>query len=295
MKTRKDVEVKISQDNGTEKVVKIYVVRPSNNTIKNADRHRAKTWNQCITDGILTKKELSKILKDRGIWDKNKEQEEVEIINKIQSLERKLYLGAGFDGQKAKISDGQKIAIEMRRLRIALRDLIAEKISMEENTAEALSDNAKFDYFVADCTYYENGEKVYTSIEEYNKKSSDEIAFSAASALAEMLYQVDSKFEESLPENKWLKKFNLVNQDLSLVNKNGELVDLDGRKITEDGYYLNNDGKRIDRDGNLLDDDGNYLVQFEYEDDLNTVAEESEEDSSKETKKKKKAETTIPT
>lgn len=295
MKTRKDVEVKINQDNGTEKVVKIYVVRPNNNTVKNADRYRAKTWNQCITDGILTKKELSKILKDRGIWDKNKEQEEIEIISKIQSLEKKLYLGSGFDGQKAKISDGQKIAIEMRRLRIALRDLITEKISMEENTAEALSDNAKFDYFVADCTYYENGEKVYSSIEEYNKKNSDEIAFAAASALAEMLYQVDNKFEESLPENKWLKKFNLVNEDLSLVNKNGELVDLEGRKITEDGYYLNSEGKRIDRDGNLLDADGNYLVQFEYEDDLNTVAEESEEDSSKETKKKKKAETTIPT
>jgi len=284
MKTKKEVDVKVVKEDGSEKIVKIYVTRPNNNTIKNADRYRAKTWNQCITDGILTKKELSKILQERGIWDKNKEQEETKIIEELQSLEKKLYLGLGFDGKKAKMSDGQKIAIDMRRLRMNLRNLIAEKISMEENTAEALSDNAKFDYFVADCTFYENGQKVYSSVEDYNQKSSDEIAFAAAGALAEMLYQVDTKFEENLPENKWLKKFNLVNQDLSLVNRDGDLVDLEGRKITEDGFYLNADGKRIDRDGNLLDSDGNYLVQFEYEDDLGAKTEVKVEESQAETK-----------
>ena len=154
---------------------------------------------------------------------------------------------------------------------------------MEENTAEALSDNAKFDYFVADCTFYENGQKVYSSVEDYNQKSSDEIAFAAAGALAEMMYQLDSKFEDSLPENKWLKKHNLVNQDGALVDRNGETTDLQGRKINKFGHYIDSEGRRVDIDGNLLDEDGNYVEQAIYEDDLR-------EDSSKETKKKKKAE-----
>lgn len=285
MVNKKEVEVKIPQESGEDKIVKIYVTRPNNNTIKNADRYRAKTWNQCITDGVLTKKELAKILKERGIWDQSKEEEETEIVRKLQELEKSIN-GVGVSDKKMKLSDGQKKAIEMRILRNALRELISEKISMEENTAEALSDNAKFDYFVADCTFYENGQKVYSSVEDYNQKSSNEIAFAAAGALAEMMYQLDSKFEDSLPENKWLKKHSLVNQEGRLVDKDGNLVDTDGRRINDLGHYLDDQGRRVDIDGNLLNEDGTYVEQAEYEDDLRS------EDSSKETepKKKKKAE-----
>jgi len=277
---RKDVEVEVVNNDDSKQKVTIYVVRPTNNTIKNADRYRAKSWNQCITEGVLTKKELSKVMHDRGIWDEDKDEQERKIVEEIQLLERKLFLGGG--DKKRKLSEGQRLAIEMRRLRIKLRELISQRLALEENTAEALSDNAKFDYLVADCTFYANGQKVYNSVEDYNQKSSDEIAFAAATALAEMLYQIDTKFEENLPENKFLKKFNLVNNDLSLVNKEGELVDIDGRKINEDGYYINVDGGRVDKDGNLLNEDGTYVIQVEYEDDL----EESPKETVKKSKKK---------
>lgn len=266
IKNKTEVTVEIENENGEKSEVKIYVVRPTNNSIKGADRYRAKTWNQCIVDGIITKKELTKVLQERKIWDDEKSNAEEKILTKLQQLEKELYLGKS-SNQPMKISEGKKIAIEMRKLRIELRDLIAEKIAMEENTAEALSDNAKFDYFVADCTYYENGEKVYKDVDDYNSRSSDEIAYAAAGALAQMMYQFDSKFEESLPENKWLKKFDLVNEDLSLVNKDGELVDINGLKINSFGHYINEKGERVDRDGNLLNEDGTYVIQCQYQTD----------------------------
>lgn len=266
MKNKKDVKVTIVNDDGSKETVDIYVVRPNNNTIKNADRYRAKVWNQCIIDGVLTKKELSAILQKRGIWNKDKEDEQASIIGKLQELEQQLFIGSK-DNKTAKLSDGQTIAIKMRILRNELRDLISEKISMEENTAEALSENAKFDYFVADCTFYEDGTKVFESIDEYNQKNSNEISFAAASALAEILYQIDSKFEENLPENKWLKSFNLVNDELSLINKNGELVDTKGRRIDKEGNYIDDQGRRIDIYNNLLNEDGTYVLQVQYEDD----------------------------
>ena len=280
---KKTVKVEVTKEDGSKQEVTIYVIRPTNNTIKNADRYRAKTWNQCVMDNILTKKELNKIMIDRGIWNENKESEHNSIIEEIQRLEKKLFIGDETTGKKVKISEGQKIAIEMRKLRVKLRELIAEKISMEENTAEALSDNAKFDYFVADCSFYENGQKIFSSIEDYNQKSSDEIAFAAASALAEILYQIDSNFEDYLPENVWLKDFNLVNKDLSLVNKDGQLVDLEGRRINESGEYIDEQGRRVDKYGNLLNPDGTYVLQVEYENDLL--------ETTKEEKKKKKSET----
>lgn len=271
---RKEIEVEIKKNDDSTEKVKIFVTRPTNSTIKNADRYRAKTWNQCITDGVLTKKELGKLMRDRGIWNEAKDEEEKKIVEEIQGLERKLYLGGG--DKKRKLSEGQSIAVQMRRLRMKLRELISERLSLEENTAEALADNSKFDYFVADCTFYANGQKVYKDVEDYNQKSSDEVAFAAAGALAEMMYQVDTKFEESLPENKFLKKFNLVNEDLSLVNKDGVLVDSEGRKINDLGHYIDNEGKRIDKDGNPLNEDGTYVIQLEYENDLNPEAETKE-------------------
>lgn len=265
MEKRKDLDVKIVNEIGEEETVKIYVVRPNNNTIKNADRYRAKIWNQCLMDGVLTKKELGTILEKRGIWSKDKEDEQDKIISELTSLEKELYIGV--DGKKkSTLEEGKNLAIKMRRLRIKLRDLISERIELEDNTAESLADNSKFDYFVADCTYYANGEKVYKDVEDYNSKSSDEIAFSAAQALGSMIYQLDNKFEESLPENKWLKKFDLVNEELSLVDKDGNLIDTTGKKITKDGFYLNENGQRIDNEGNLLEEDGTYVIQLEYED-----------------------------
>lgn len=267
MQTRKDFEVTITVD-GVEQTVKGYVVRPSNDVNKAADRYRAKIWNQCLVDGILTRKELEKVLKDRGIFGEEKINEERDISQKIQDLEKKLYHGDG-TGKKMKLSEGKEIAIEMRRLRIKLRNLISERLSFEENTAEALSDNSKFDFIVSSCSYKEDGSRAYSSIEDYNQRSSDEFSFAAASALAEMLYQIDPKIEQSLPENKWLKQFEMVDENLNLV-KDGVLVDTKGRRINEFGFYIDDNGNRVDVDGNPLDEFGNYVISVKYEDDETT-------------------------
>ena len=119
---------------------------------------------------------------------------------------------------------------------------------------------------MASCTYNENGEKVYNSLEDYDQNSDDEIAFAAASAMAQMLYSLDKNFELSLPENQFLKKHHFTNDDGSLVNNQGELVDLDGRRINEFGHFLNDKGERVDKDGHLLDDEGRYITTVQYVD-----------------------------
>ena len=53
--------------------------------------------------------------------------------------------------------------------------MISERLGLEGNTAESLSDNARFDYLVA-VALTEN-EKVYKTLEEYEERADDEIAF----------------------------------------------------------------------------------------------------------------------
>lgn len=251
---KKELEVKFADKDKAP--VKIYVEKPNNEVVKGADRYRAKAWNECILDGIVTKKELSTLMKKRGIWSDKKEDEQEAISKEINQLEQKLYLECG--KRNSKRAEGKEIAIQIRRKRNELRQLISEKMGLEENTAEALADNSRFDYIVAHCTFHANGEKVYKDIDDYNSKSADEVAYTAASALAEMMYSIDSDFEKNLPENKWLKNRELVNDDLALVDDKGRRVDLEGRLINDEGYYIDENGNRIDKEGNPLSEDGFY-------------------------------------
>ncbi len=247
------------------KMVKIVVKRPGNRISNDAQRKGALVWTQCVREGVMTKRELKKYMQEQGVWNEDKDENEQKILDKISALEKELYLGT--KAGKIRASKGKEIAVDMRRERIKLRDLLSERIGLESNTAESLSDNVRFDYMVSQCTYYENGDKVYKDIDDYDQKSDDPVAFHAASALAEMIYTVDSNFERKLPENKFLQKFNYVNDDLSLINEDGNTVDIEGRIINEDGHYLDTEGRRTDQDGHLLDEDGAYIPQITYLDD----------------------------
>ena len=266
MKDNKEKIVDVTvKDGEADKVVKLVIKRPTNALLSQAQRVSAKIWTDCVRDGIMTKKELEKFMKEQGIWNDEKDTEQKKITEEINRLERELYV-SGKNG-KLRATEGKNIAIEMRKKRIELRELIAERMGLEQNTAESISDNARFDFLVANCTYYENGQKVYKDMDEYTANSDGEIAFSAATALAQMMYSVDKDFESKLPENKFLKMFKFVNDDLALVNDKGERVDTEGRKIDEFGYYVNDEGKRVDKEGNLLDENGNYVPSVTYVDD----------------------------
>jgi hypothetical protein len=263
---KKEFEVTRTKEDGSTETVKCYVATPKNNSLSAADRYRAKVFNQCLMDGIFTKTQLSKVLIERGVWNEQKAKEETKIGEELTAIEKELFLGNG--NKKAKLSEGKKLALKMKDLRNQLRQHIAEKIAMEENTAESLADNARFDFLVSECTFYENHERVYKNIEDYNENSGDTLAYTAAANLARLIYQYDLSLEESLPENVWLKTFGLINKDLELVNEDGITVDEDGRKINKFGHYLDEDNRRVDKGGNLLNEDGSYVLQVEYEKDI---------------------------
>lgn len=276
----KEKKVDVELEDGTKKV--IIVKKPSSHLLTRAQKLGAKIWTESVKEGLFTKLTLNEFMRKQGIWDDDKEGRQAKITADIQTLEKEIALGV--DGKKLMVSEGKEKALRLRRLRNQLRDLISEKIGLESNTAEGLSDNAKFNYLVAHCTYDENNQKVYSSLEEYEDNSDDEIAFAAAAALGEMVYNLDKSYEENLPENQFLKRFKLVDEDLSLVDKKGNKIDIDGTKVNDKGWLINDEGERIDRDGNLLSDEGQILLQADYIDDIN--GEEEEEDKPATPKKK---------
>ena len=247
--------------------VEIYVTRPTNAVAREAEIYRITKFNELIAQGLKTKRQCKQQMRELGEWTERDDAAELRLATEIMKKEKLLFCGDG--KSKPKLSVGQALAIEIRSLRSELRDLSARKINAESNSAESIADDSKFDFLVANCTFYKsNGKKVYNTFEEYNQRSADELAFTAAGALAQLMYNITDDFEEQLPENQFLAKFGLVNEELSLINpETGKTVDLDGKTIDEEGFFLDEEGNRVDSEGNRIAEDGLYEI-VEYENDL---------------------------
>lgn len=256
-------------------------------------REAQKVYNQAFTDAIKSKSvvraKMDDLLKEQGLWNEEKQKEYSDLQNELLEGERKLAKGG------IPLSDAKKIALRMREVRNRIRELISVRTSLDNHSAEGQADNARFNYLVSACVVYkDNDKKYFESLEDYMSKSDDPVALSGAQKLANMIYGLDNNFEKNLPENKFLKKYKFVNDNLRFIDKKGRTVDNEGRLVDENGRYINEHGEYIDKDGNRVDADGEYVIDAQpfLDDDGKPVVIEEE---NKTQEKKDEASTTVST
>jgi hypothetical protein len=250
------------------KNVEFLVRSPSLNDQKEATKVYNQAFSEALKAKAVVRAKLDDLLIDQGLWDDKKQQQFNELQSKILEGERSLAKGG------ISLNQAKTIAVEMRRDREKLRDLISVKTNLDTHTAEGQADNARFNYLVSACTVYkDNNQKYFASYEDYINKSSELIAILAAQNLAGLLYGLDSDYEEKLPENKFLLDYKFVDTKLRLINKEGKLVDENGRLIDENGRFINENGQFVDKDGNVVDSAGDYVFEFKpfIDDDGNPV------------------------
>ena len=246
-------------------------------------REATKVYNQSFSEALkakaIVRAKLDDVLRDQGLWDEKKQAEFTTLQNNLLQGEQDLAKG-GISLSKAK-----EIALEMKKHRDKLRDLISVKTNLDTHTAEGQADNARFNYLVFACTVYaNNNERYFKSYEDYINRSTELAAIVSAQHLASMIYGLDSDYEQKLPENKFLLDYKFVNKDLKLVNKNGQLIDEKGRLIDEFGRFVDENGNYVDKDGNRVDADGDYIVEFKpfIDDDGQPVVLEKKDESTNE-------------
>lgn len=232
-----------------------------------ADQREAqKIYNQAFSDavksGSIVRARLDDLLQQQGLWDENKQKQFLTLQKQILENEKILAKG-GIPLKKAKY-----IAIKIKNLRLELRDLIAVKTNLDSHTAEGQADNARFNYLVSACVVYKDTKKHYfKDYEDYLNRSSELVALLGAQKLASIMYGLDGDFEKKLPENKFLIKYKLVNDNLDYVDDKGRPVDEDGRLIDENGRFINENGQFVDKDGNIVDEKGDYIEFSPFLDD----------------------------
>lgn len=265
------VETVKAKDLAGNEVVMV-VKSPSPKNLRDAQVVYNKALRTALESGAILRRKLNDFLTEQKVWDSDKENSYQKILKEISTHEDMLKAG-GIALKKAK-----DIALELRDLRLKLRELLAERQVYDATTAEGQADNTQFNFLVSACTFKEDGTTLmWSNIDEYDN-SRETYAADAASALAKMIYDLDPDYDNNLTENKFLKKFKFVRDDLRLVNKDGHLVDEEGRLINEEGrfvaykpdgtqYFVNRDGKEVDENGEkkiealpFLDDEGNPIL-----------------------------------
>lgn len=243
-------------------------------------REAQKVYNQAFSDavksGCIVRGRLEDLLKEQGLWDDNKQLKMTTLQQEILDGEKSLAKGG------ISINAAKQIAVKMKNLREDLRDLISVRTNLDNHTAEGQADNARFNYLVSSCLVYKDSKKKYfDNYEDYLNRASEPVAIRAAQVLANMLYGLDNDYEKKLPENKFLLKYKLVDENLRYINKDGKYVDIDGRLVDENGRYINDKGQFVDKNGNLVDDNGEYVTDFKpfTDDDGNPIVLETDNET----------------
>jgi hypothetical protein len=253
--------------------VVLYANRPNRQELEQAQLVSNRTFKDALLNGAMVRRALMDQLETQGIWTIEKDDKLEEYNKEIRD-----HLVA-IKGGNIKLSDARDHAIKVRIARMEMIRLQAEKNEYDAFTAEAQAESAKIDYLTSVCLKNEKGEPYFKSMEEYIENSNQPFVIQASNKLATLVYGVDEKWENDLPENKFLQKYGFVDEDLRLV-KDGHYVTVDGKAINEDFEYINENGEVIDAEGNLLDEDGLPVVESApfLDDDGNPIVEPASEE-----------------
>ena len=251
-------KVKVESKDVDGNLVVVYITRPTREENAKAQMVASKTFKDAVLGGAIVRKALDDMLIAQGLWSAEQQAKVDKIDQEIRDKLLKLKKGG------IGLSAGRDIAVEVRIARMQRSLLLSERNVHDDLTAEAISDNAKFDYLVSVCVKDEEGKPVFESVEDYKEKADANHPYvgEAAAKLAGMLYGLDEDWETNLPENQFLKKFNFVDEDLRLINKEGKFVTKDGKLVDNDFRYINEEGEYVDIDGNRIDKDGLPVVEF---------------------------------
>lgn len=252
MSNTKEFKVKDKEGNMVELLVK----RPTAQQLRKAQIVYNQAYAEALQSGAIFRRKLESYLKQQNLWDEARQAEYEDITNRIEEGKTKLNAGG------IKFSDAKKIALDVKKARQLLLELVSDRTEADSHTVEGQADNTRFNYLVSVCTVYnDSGEPYFSSLDNYLENASTPAAVEAAQNLAALLYGLDSDFEANYPENKFLKEFGLVDEKLRFINKQGKLVDEEGRLIDETGRYINENNEYVDREGNRVDGDGNLIIE----------------------------------
>ncbi len=231
--------------------VELAVEKPNHKVQVQSQGVLGKAVKDFIDAGVMLAVEVDDVMKNRNLWNEEKEKKSKELHKKVAHNVEKFRRGG------CKLSDAYKAALQVIKDRNELLFLNLQRNELNRHTAESLAENARFDFLVSQCTVYNNtGDKFFGSYEKYLEKPSetDVVVDLASEALFKLTTGLGEDFRKDLPEYQFLLQHKFCDEKLRLLDKKGNFVDLDGNIVNENGQRINENKELLDIDGNVVDE-----------------------------------------
>ena len=216
-----------------DNTVKTLLRQPTAQDYRDSQVQYNEVFRKALDSGALLRQKLTDYMKEQGLWDDEKQKENDKYVEDISAREETL------KGGGIRLSEAKKIALELRDLRANFRDLLSEKNSLDANSAEGQADNARFSELIRVCMLDPVTKNPrFPDQQAYDAQAGEPWVVEAAADLASMIYGLDPNYDKNLEENKFLKEFKFVDEELRFINSDGHLVDMDGRLINDDGRFI---------------------------------------------------------
>ena len=229
----------MSEDNITNRTfevegVKYSVIQPNLEQLTEANAMRAKAFNEALQRGDLLRDQLDTELRKRHLWNDDREEIYQGLRQSIIDGEYSLSKGG------IKLDEAKDIALKMSESRQKMVEMLSSRSDLDSNTCEGKADAVRFNYLFSQCLVYEDtGEPVYSQgLADYLLKQDSPEAIKGATEFYYLISGAEN-LDRSLPENKFLKSYEFVDESYRLIDKDGRLVDDQGRHIDEQGNFIN--------------------------------------------------------
>lgn len=232
----KSVRIVTKDNDGNDKV--IIVRKPNHNQLTEAQLYSAKVFNKAKDAGACLRSKLNDFLIKEGVWSDDNQKRLNRLNDEITEKLHCLETGKTSEGKKLKLSEGKQLAIDIRNCRYDANQLLVKLRTNDAYTIEGQAENARFDMLVALCCFDEEGERIFSSIEDYYDKKEENYAVEAATKVASIVYELNENWEKELPENKFLIEYKFVDENLRYIDRQGRLVNINGELVDTEGNVL---------------------------------------------------------
>lgn len=178
----------------------------------------AKAYRSAIQQGVATRPSMLELMREEGIWTEKQEDELTSLTIQAALIEGVLREQTEFEEQK-------KVVLELTNVRNKIYELVNLKTLPLEHTAEQIAEGVKLDYYLATCTYDDNGVRYFKSHKDFLERRHDTDVQKINDSVIEELSKDNVELLRQLPEHKWLINNKFMDKKGNILDKafEGEL------------------------------------------------------------------------
>ena len=203
MKTRIDFETEAG---------KFYATRPTQLHTMDAELVYKTKYSEALRYGALTTAEAVRIIEERDLWTDDDKQKVSDLLLEVHEMGKLLT-------KETSVTKGLEMVTEIQDKRIDILRVNMKRNAILDNTSESYADEQRLQFYIVECTFKEDGTRLFKNKSELITASDDEATVLATKFIIYLISNEGEDFRAGWPDYEWRKKHSLINEHMEPVSE----------------------------------------------------------------------------